>query len=144
MFGENLYQLRKLNRMTQEDLADKLGVSRQAVAKWESGESLPDIEKSIVIAEIFGVSLDDLVNFNSDDNMGLPPAPKGKHIFGVVKVGERGQIVIPGKARKVFGINPGDSLVVLGDESQGIAIIKAADFINLADVVKKIVNSHNN
>ncbi len=142
MFGENLYQLRKLNRMTQEELADKLGVSRQAVAKWESGESLPDIEKSISIAGVFGVSLDDLVNFDSADT-GLPPPPKGKHIFGVVKVGERGQIVIPGKARKVFGIKPGDSLVVLGDEGQGIAIIKADGFLNLADVVKKIVNSHN-
>lgn len=52
------------------------------------------------------------------------PAPKGKYIFGTVTVGERGQIVIPKKAREVFGIKPGDSLLVLGDEAQGIAIAK--------------------
>ena len=57
--------------------------------------------------------------------------PKGKHIFGTVKVGERGQIVIPKEAREIFDINPGDSLLVLGDEEQGIAMVKA-------DVMKEV------
>lgn len=51
--------------------------------------------------------------------------PKGKHIFGTVKVGERGQIVIPKEAREFFDIQPGDTLLVLGDEEQGIAVVKA-------------------
>lgn len=51
--------------------------------------------------------------------------PKGKHIFGTVKVGERGQIVIPKEARELFDIQPGDMLLVLGDEEQGIAVVKA-------------------
>lgn len=51
--------------------------------------------------------------------------PKGKHIFGTVKVGERGQIVIPKEARELFDINPGDLLLVLGDEEQGLAVVKA-------------------
>ncbi len=51
--------------------------------------------------------------------------PKGKHIFGTVKVGERGQIVIPKEARELFDIRPGDTLLVLGDEEQGIAVVKA-------------------
>ena len=42
----------------------------------------------------------------------------------MVKVGEKGQIVIPAKARKIFDIKPGDNLIVLGDEGQGIALIK--------------------
>ena len=46
--------------------------------------------------------------------------PKGKHVFGTVKVGEKGQIVIPKEARTVFGIRPGDTLLVLGDEARGI------------------------
>ena len=46
--------------------------------------------------------------------------PKGKHIFGTVKVGERGQIVIPKEARELFDINPGDTLLVLGDEEPGL------------------------
>lgn len=49
--------------------------------------------------------------------------PKGKHIFGLVTVGTKGQIVIPKKARDVFGIEPGDSLVLVGDEKEGLAII---------------------
>ena len=53
---------------------------------------------------------------------------KKKHIFGTVKVGDRGQIVIPKEARDLFGIGPGDLLMVLGEEGRGIAIVKA-DFM---------------
>lgn len=48
----------------------------------------------------------------------------GKYIFGVVKMGERGQIVIPKLARKVFDINQGDRIIVLGDKEKGMAIAK--------------------
>lgn len=58
---------------------------------------------------------------------------KGKHIFGTVKVGEKGQIVIPKEARKIFDIKPGDTLLVLGDESQGIAIVKSELFLQFAE-----------
>lgn len=58
----------------------------------------------------------------------LLPGPKGKHIFGTTKINDRGQVVIPKKARKLFGITNGDSLVVLGDEAEGIALIKADIF----------------
>jgi len=59
-------------------------------------------------------------------------ALKGKHIFGTVKVGEKGQIVIPKEARDIFNIKPGDSLMVLGDEEQGIAIVKSEAFMQFA------------
>ena len=61
--------------------------------------------------------------------------PKGKYIFGTVKVGEKGQIVIPKEAREVFNIRPGDSLLVLGDEKQGIAIMKSEYFLSKLDGV---------
>ena len=124
MFGENLMELRKFHNMSQEELAELIGISRQTLSKYETGESLPDIEKCKMIADVFGVLLDDLVNYSKVDHMGLGVPPKGKHMFGMVKVGDKGQIVIPAKARKVFDIKPGDSLIVLGDEEQGIAIIK--------------------
>lgn len=57
-------------------------------------------------------------------------APNGKFIFGVVKVGDRGQIVIPKEAREQYGIKPGDSLMVLGDQ-KGIAMLKTDVFQNL-------------
>ena len=49
----------------------------------------------------------------------------GKYLFGICKIGEKGQIVIPKEAREVFGIKSGDSLVILGDVKKGIAIVKA-------------------
>ena len=138
MFKDNLVQLRKLQQMTQEDIADKLGVTRQSVAKWEAGESIPDLDKCKQLAEIFGVSLDDLANYEAEENMGIGVPPKGKHIFGMVTVGDKGQIVIPAKARKLFKISSGDRLVVLGDESQGIAIIKADSFLQMANMISKL------
>ncbi len=63
----------------------------------------------------------------------IMPAPKGKHLFGMVKVGEKGQVVIPKDARKLFNIKPGDSLVVLGeDDTQGIALMKSEIFLRFA------------
>ena len=59
-------------------------------------------------------------------------AENGKYIFGVVKVGERGQIVIPKEARDVYGIKAGDSLLVLGD-SKGMAIVKTEIFQDKID-----------
>ena len=126
MFHDNLISLRKLNGYSQDELAERIGVSRQTLSKYETGESLPDIEKCKMMADIFGVTVDDLVSYEKTDeeNMGLNVPPKGKHVFGMVKVGDKGQIVIPSKARKIFDIHPGDNLIILGDEGQGIAIIK--------------------
>lgn len=130
MFKDNLMALRKLKGLSQEELADKINVSRQTLSKYETGESLPDVEKCKQIADVFDVSLDNLVNYDSKAT-GLAVPPKGKHMFGVVKVGDKGQIVIPAKARKVFGIELGDNLIVLGDESSGIAVIKEEGFLSM-------------
>ena len=64
MFKDNMLQLRKLHNLTQEDVAEKVGVSRQAVAKWESGETMPDLEKSRLLAETFGSFCTKLEAFN--------------------------------------------------------------------------------
>lgn len=133
-FADNLIELRKLNKMSQEELAERIGVSRQTLSKYETGESLPDIEKSRQLADVFSVTVDDLISYdqnNAEENLGMAIPPKGKHIFGMVKVGDKGQIVIPAKARKIFDIRPGDSLVVLGDEGQGIALIKEKGLLSL-------------
>lgn len=139
MFKDNLVELRKIHDMSQEELADKIGVSRQTLSKYETGESLPDIEKCKLLADVFGVSIDDLLNYDSQSNesMGLAVPPKGKHIFGIVKVGDKGQIVLPAKARKIFDINPGDRLLVLGDEGQGLAIIKEKGLLDLLRNARK-------
>ena len=133
MFKENLVSIRKMCGYSQDELADKIGVSRQTLSKYETGESLPDIEKCKLLADALDVTLDDLVKYDKEDrrNLGLGVPPKGKHLFGIVKVGEKGQIVIPAKARKIFDIHPGDNLILLGDEEQGLAIIKEEQLLNM-------------
>ena len=118
MISMNLTYLRKDKKVSLEELAEAIGVSRQAVSKWESGETMPDLQNTIALAEFYGISVDDLISHKTENS-------NGKYVFGMVTIGERGQIVIPKKAREVFGFNPGDSLIVLGDVNQGgIALAK--------------------
>ncbi len=137
MFSDNLVQLRKLHKMTQEEVAERVGVTRQAIGKWEAGETTPDLEMAGRLAEVFDVSLDELASFKPEENFGLGVPPKGRHLFGVVTVGEKGQIIIPAKARKIFGFSAGTQLVVLGDESQGLALIPAEGFMNMLSQIRK-------
>ena len=60
-FNNKLYELRKQKGLSQEELANRLNVSRQTISKWEVGESTPDMEKLAAISELFDISLDELV-----------------------------------------------------------------------------------
>ena len=64
--ANRLTELRKEHGYSQEELADKLGVSRQAVSKWERAEASPDTDNLIELARIYGVSLDELLEFNKE------------------------------------------------------------------------------
>ena len=120
----NMKLLRKQYGYTQEQIAEKLGVSRQTIAKWERGECLPDIENVIALADIYEVTIDSLVrNITADSGKG----GEKKHMFGITRVNDKGQIAIPKKCRDVFNIKPGDTLLVLGDEDRGIAIVKVSE-----------------
>ena len=135
MIGKNIQILRKQKNLTQEALAEEVGVARQTVAKWEAEESAPDLECAGRLAAVLDVTLDDLVSAPTeelDESTGL----KGKHMFGLVTVGDKGQIVIPVRARRIFGIHPGDQLMVLGDEDQGLALVNAELFLAMAEVIK--------
>ncbi len=110
---------RKRNSFTQEEIAEKLGVSRQAVAKWERGESMPDIESCIKLADLYGVTIDNLVRSIEEYEI----SGEGKHIFGCSKMNSKGQITLPAKCREIFGLNAGDNILILGDEEKGIALV---------------------
>ena len=72
-FGDNLYSLRKSKGISQDEFAENLGVSRQAVSKWERNEAYPDTENLIAIAKFFNVTIDDLIN--TPTNVGQFPVP---------------------------------------------------------------------
>lgn len=133
----NLKKLRKTAKLTQEQVAEQLNVSRQTVTKWESGESLPDIDNCILLAKLYNVTLDDLVKYakNSNDST----APMGKHMFGVLKIDEKNRIVIPDKALEVFGLKKGDKLLLMGDETQGLAMVKLNSFLAATAEIMKVI-----
>lgn len=132
---DNLKILRKQMGLTQEAIAEKLGVSRQAVAKWERGDTMPDIEICIKLADIYGTTVDLLVrNADAEEHIG-----DGKHIFGCTKMNAKGQITLPANCRKVFGLKEGDNILVLGDEEKGIALVNLGSISgNISRIKDKI------
>lgn len=81
-FNNRLYQLRKQKGLSQEELANRLNVSRQTVSKWEVGDSTPDMEKLIAISDLFDVSLDKLVMGKEDEE--IPPTTTKSELVTVL------------------------------------------------------------
>lgn len=128
MLQDNLIVLRNMYGMSQEEIAEKIGISRQAYAKWESGATVPDIQKCKRLADFYDVTIDSLLKTETDEKIGMiPPAPKGKNVWGSVTINERGQLVIPKAAREKFSLTSGQRLIVLSDDD-GIALLPAETF----------------
>lgn len=129
MLSDNLVLLRTLKGYSQEEIAEKIGISRQAYAKWEKGETVPDVDKCNKLATIYNTTIDNLLHAEGyGKDIIMPPTPKGKYIWGTVTISERGQIVIPKSAREHFDLKAGDKLVVLGSDGDGIALVPAETF----------------
>lgn len=80
--ARNLTTLRQLNKYSQEDVAEQIGVSRQAVAKWEAGQSVPDILNCAALAKLYDVELEALIH-HDQEQIGSHIPPRGKHIFAL-------------------------------------------------------------
>ncbi len=129
MLKDNLVVLRNCKGVSQEEVAEIIGISRQAYAKWEKGDTIPDIQKCGLLARYYDITIDSLVNFESRQcGMVIPPGPKGKHICGTSTINERGQVIIPKIARELLNVTKGDSFIVLVDELEGIALVKTKTF----------------
>ena len=125
----NLYELRRAANLSQEEFAERLGVSRQAVSKWERGEAYPDTENLIAISDIFGISIDELLRADniaasqsSDTDKSSTDSESDNGYFrasvnDTVKVNLNGGITInddDGEVKVVLGedgivVNAGDS-----------------------------------
>ncbi len=119
--------------MTQEELAEKMNVSRQTVAKWEAGDSIPDIAKCSVLASIFNLYLDDIADMFIDRDDERSMHPKNQYFLGISKIENR-TVVLPENAMKMYGFKEGDVLLILGNSSQGISL---ASKNNLSDYEEK-------
>lgn len=97
-FGENLYNLRKASKMSQEKLAEKMEVTRQSVSKWENGESYPEMEKIMKLCGIFHCKINDLVHEEMTDIDSLDEDIK----MSVVKFKEEKQKKIKGISKAIY------------------------------------------
>ena len=130
--SENLKKLRIRDKRTLEDIAEIINVSRQSVSKWESGECYPDIEKCVILAKLYNVSLDALVN-KSIEELIYEENKDEKYFFGLTKLDKNGAIQLPPKAIEIFEITTDDAILVVGDKKQGIALVKCGNENNFID-----------
>ena len=142
-FGENLQLIRKKNQLSQEGLAEMLGVSRQAVSKWELGEGYPEVDKLLLLSKKLNVSIDSLLggeNMTTLSEKGKPPAairiisPHEGVIINASKV-TRSQQFMGGKNSPKFALfaSDGSDLSLWGAQNTFLAWYR-----NLEDVTREI------
>lgn len=112
-FAENLKMLRKQDGMSQEQLAEKIGVSRQAVTKWETGAGIPDIENIMAISTLFDISIDDLLSNES----GSKKLPETEYLYESVT-----EYDIDESKRYDMKLGGAKRLVLVGDEGEKIRV----------------------
>ena len=78
--SEKLQLLRGKSGMSQEELAEKLGISRQSISKWESGQSVPDLKKLIILSDIYNVTIDSLVKDSDEFDILQEKDAKGSEV----------------------------------------------------------------
>jgi len=126
--SENLTVLRHKYGYTLEALAEIISVSRQTVAKWEAGDSYPDITNCLKLATLYKISLDELVNRPLEDVSNYNFFQKDDRICGVVEISQDGCIKIPDSVMEMFDVHCGGKMLLLAERNQGIALVKCSDF----------------
>ena len=126
--ADNLRLLRCKNGYTLEALAEIISVSRQSVAKWEAGDSVPDVINCVKLATLYKISLDELVNRPLQNVFGNDFVAEGDQICGVLEISENSTIRIPDSVMKMFDLQCGGKVLVLADKKQGLALVKCSQF----------------
>lgn len=127
-FGDNLKLLRKEKKLSQEELAEKMNVSRQSVSKWETGEAYPEMNNILQLCKIFGCKINSLVNDNIEDVNSLDEEIK----MSVVKFKEE-------KQRKVKGLSK--AIMIIAKIAK-VCVIVGAVCVALSAIVIPIVTSN--
>ncbi len=126
--ADNLKLLRYKNGYTLEAIAEIISVSRQSVAKWESGDSVPDIVNCVKLASLYKISLDELVNRPLKNMIDNEFDKKEGRICGVLEISQEQMIPIPDSVMEMFAMHRGDKVLLLADKQQGIALVKCSHF----------------
>jgi transcriptional regulator with XRE-family HTH domain len=100
-FNNKLYELRKQKGFSQEELANRLNVSRQTVSKWEVGDSTPDMEKLVAMSDLFGISLDELVLDKSPEPAPVERVPVKSELYSEIKTDIKEKVLTDKNKKKV-------------------------------------------
>jgi len=137
-FGSRLSRLRKAKGLTQEDVADKLHVSPQAVSKWETDASYPDIDGLLTLSEVLGVSVDELVGKSKEATVLVPEEERRDIKHMVIKItvdstdGDKVRVNIPVPLLKIV-IESGIGMPQInGNDS-----LKNIDFKQIMDLIEQ-------
>ena len=126
--ADNLKLLRYKNGYTLEAIAEIISVSRQSVAKWESGDSLPDITNCVKLASLYKITLDELVNRPLKSIVNNSFIPEGNNLCGILDISPENSIRIPESVMEMFDISCNDKILLLADKKKGIALVKCSHF----------------
>lgn len=126
--ADNLKYLRYKNGYTLEAIAEIISVSRQSVAKWEAGDSVPDLINCVKLASLYKLSLDELVNRPLKDAIDSDFVAEEGRICGVIEVSSECTIRIPDSVMEMFDIHCGSKVLLLADKKQGLALVKCSQF----------------
>lgn len=126
--ADNLKILRYKNGYTLEALAEIISVSRQSVAKWEVGDSVPDIVNCVKLASLYKITLDELVNKPLKGALSGDFLPEDGRICGVLDISDQKTIRIPDPVMEMFDLCCGDKVLLLADKKQGLALVKCSRF----------------
>lgn len=126
--ADNLKFLRYKNGYTLEALAEIISVSRQSVAKWESGDSVPDIINCVKLASLYKISLDELVNMSLKDVISSDFMQEDGRICGVLEIQPENTLRMPEVVMDMFHLHCGDKVLLLADRQQGMALVKCSHF----------------
>ena len=118
--SENLRILRSRKGDSLESIAEIIGVSRQAVAKWEFGETYPDIVNCLRLAQLYKISLDDLVATQLRPEL----EDARRKAMGVIHLSKNFGLTLPESIVTLFGIRAGEQMLLLADRQEGIALVK--------------------
>ena len=126
--ADNLKFLRYKNGYTLEALAEIISVSRQSVAKWEAGDSVPDIINCVKLASLYKISLDELVNMSLKDVISSDFMQEDGRICGVLEIQPENTLRMPEVIMDMFHLHCGDKVLLLADRQQGMALVKCSHF----------------
>ena len=139
-FGDNLRNLRKSKKLSQEDLAEKVMVSRQSVSKWETGEAYPEMNNILELCKIFHCSIGDLVNDNITDLDSLDEEVK----MSVVKLKKEKQRKVKGLSKAIYVLSKiGEIVLKIGIVCILLVMVLIPFLVNNIEVKDNEIIYHN-